>query len=138
MNPRIQGVTLIEVIMALGILAVAILGVMAVFISGLKLSKSSEQVTTASTVGQEFLELTKVRGYDGLMVGKFDGIVATPADPSTGFPVSPYPSVKRDHKDYILVVDCTDITPTIRGVKVDVYWDVKLGAKATFYTRVHK
>lgn len=138
MNPPQRGVTLIEIVLALGILAVALLSLIAVFVSGLKLADSSDQVTTASTIGQEFLELTKVRGYDQLAVGTFDGRTGDAQDPATGFPASPYPLVRRENRDFTLVVECADVGSTVRSVKVDVYWDVKSGGKVTFYTRVHR
>lgn len=133
-----KGVTLIEVMLALGILAVALLSLIAVFTSGLKLARASDQVTTASTVGQEFLELVKGKGYTQTAVGTYDGRVSTPQDTATGFPFAPYPSVKRESGDYTLVVDCQDVTSTIRGVKVEVYWDTQKGGKVTFYTQVHQ
>lgn len=124
--------------MALGIVTVALLSLMAVFISGLKLAEASDQVTTASTVGQEFLERTKAKGFDMLTLGTFDAKAGDLQAVDTGFPPSPYPSVRRENRDYTLVVECIEMTATIRSVKVDVYWDVKSSGKVTFYTRVHK
>ena len=51
-----RGLTLIEVVLSLGILSVVLLSLLAVFTSGLKLARSSDQATVATTVGQEFME----------------------------------------------------------------------------------
>ena len=136
MTSSFRGVTVIEILLALGILSIALLSLLATFTSGLKLSQVSNEVTTATTVGQEFLELAKVRGYAQTAVGTFDGRVPD-TSAGVGFPYSPYPAVTRDGRTYTLVVSCSDVSATIRDIKVDVYWDNEATGKVSFYTRVH-
>ena len=132
-----RGLTLIEVVLSLGILSVVLLSLLAVFTSGLKLARSSDQATVATTVGQEFMELVRARGFGSTAVGVYDGRLNDPPDPSTGFPFTPYPAIAIDHETYTLVVTCEDVSPTLRSVKVDVYWDLVREGKLTFYTIVH-
>jgi prepilin-type N-terminal cleavage/methylation domain-containing protein len=132
-----KGVSLVEIVIALGILSIALLGLVATFTSGLKLAQVSNEVTTATTVGQEFLELVKARGYTQTATGTYDGRVPDPAA-SVGFPFAPYPTVKRNNQEYALVVTCSDVTTTIRDVRVDVYWEAQRESNISFYTRIHQ
>lgn len=131
-----RGVTLIEVLLAMSVLIVAILGLATVFISGLKLAQASNNLTAATNLGRELLETVKERGYSGTRVGLFDGRIPTPADAASGFPPAPYPAVTVDNHPYTLVIRCRDHSPTLRAVEVDVYWDED--SKTTFSTMVHQ
>ena len=118
------------------VLAVAILGLAAVFLSGLKMIGASSQLTGATNVGREFLETVKQGTYASTKVGQFDGGKPDAADAATGFPPAPYPTTMVDEHQYTLVVRCQDYSPTIRSIEVDVYWD--RDSKATFRTMVHQ
>lgn len=136
MRRRDKGVTLIEVLIAMIVLAVAILGLAAVFISGLKIIDASSSLTGATNVGREFLETVKQGTYASTSVGQFDGRTPAPPDAATNFPPPPYPTTTVDDHTYTLVVRCQDYSPTLRTVEVDVYWD--RDSKATFRTMVHQ
>ena len=136
MTARARGVTLVEIILAIGVLAVAILGLATVFISGLKLVEASANLTSATNVGREFLETVKEHGYSGTRAGTFDGRTPTPPDARSGFPPAPYPKTTVDQHEYTLVVRCRDYSPTIRTIEVDVYWD--RDSKTSFSTMVHQ
>jgi hypothetical protein len=118
------------------VLTVAIMGLASVFLSGLKMVDASTSLTGATNVGRELLETVKQRGYSSTAVGTFDGRLATPPDLATGFPMAPYPKTTVDDHEYALVVRCSDFSPTIRSIEVDVYWD--RDSKTTFSTMVHQ
>lgn len=126
-----------ETVLALGILAVALLGLISVFLAGVKAVQNSAQVTTATNVGREFLELVKARGYAGTALGVYSGLEPSQPDAATGFPFAPYPYVIIDGHEYILTVECRDISPTVRSVNVEVYWDLERRAKTSFQLWVH-
>lgn len=136
MKARRRGVTLIEVLLAMIILSIAIMGLAAVFLSGLKMAHASANLTAATNLGRELLETVKERGYSGTAPGVFDGRVPTPSDAGSDFPPTPYPQSTVDQHQYTLVVRCQDHSPTLRAVEVDVYWD--RDSKATFSTMVHQ
>lgn len=120
----------------MGILTVALLGLLGVFISGLKMVQASAGVTAATNIGREFLETVKMRGYGATTVGVFDGRIPTPPDSLSNFPFAPYPVATIDSQSYPLVVRCSDYTPTIRSVSVDVYWRPE--SKTTLRTLIHQ
>ncbi len=61
-----RGFTLIEIIMAMAILAVGVLGVVRLLPVGLRASKSAEMVSKAAFVAQEQMEMLKLSGFNGL------------------------------------------------------------------------
>ena len=63
---RNKGFTLIEIIMAMAIMAVGIIGVVRLLPVGLRASKSSEIMSRAAFLAQEKLEELKLAGFDAL------------------------------------------------------------------------
>lgn len=61
-----RGFTLIEIIMAMAIMAVGIIGVVRLLPVGLRASKSSEMMSRASFLAQEKMEELKLAGFDEL------------------------------------------------------------------------
>ena len=66
-----KGFTLIEVIMAMAIMAVGIIGVVRLLPVGLRASKSSEMMSRAAFLAQEKLEELKLAGFDALSAPDF-------------------------------------------------------------------
>jgi len=64
-----KGITLIEIIIAVSILAIGIIGVLQAFPSGLHLAKSSQMTTVASQLAQAKMEETLSKSYQGVSVG---------------------------------------------------------------------
>lgn len=130
--------TLSEVILCTGLIAVAILSMATLFISGLRLKAKTTQLTMASELAREMMERTKSLGFSALPTAAttFDGFARTPVN-SDGFPPLPYPSRKVGGRDYTLVVHCApDSTRTeLVDVVVEVHWGessrVKLGTRMT-------
>ena len=126
MNKR-RGLTVLETLIAVGLLSVALLSLLLVFTQGMRWLRQSSQVTGATDVAREFLERVRANGYDQVVVGTYDGRlpVPTPPDATMGFPPGPYPQGIRNKERYTLVVraDATGLPPNTVAVKVDVYWN---------------
>ncbi len=118
---RSRALSLMEVILAIGILAVAVLALIQVFVSGLKLSARSLKVALATEVGREFMEVVRKRGHAMVAPGTYLGDVPTPPDATTGFPPPPYPVATMNQRDFVLVVRAAAVTPDVVSVQVDVY-----------------
>ena len=134
---RKRALSLLEVILAIGILAVAILSLVLLFTSGIRLMTQSSNLTRATEVGREFMETTKSSGFSNLPAGPlaYDGRKNDPVDAATGFPLAPYPVVNQDGRDYHLVVRISPESGTLKRVEVDVYWDGN--SKMTLETYIH-
>lgn len=123
-----RGLTIIESVLAMGIIGIALLSLLLVFTNGMKMLSQTSQLNTATDLGREFLEQVRFNGAALVTPGVFDGRVGTPRDPSTAFPPAPYnPNgpVKRMGGDYDLVVtaDATGMPAGVIAVKVEVYWN---------------
>lgn len=117
-----RGVSLGEIIVALGLLAVAALALLAAFTAGMKMMAESRELTMATEVGREFLEAVESNGYQMTTLGVFHGATRSPKDLTTGFPPAPYPSGRRNQTEYRLRVDCQQYAPNARSVEVQVSW----------------
>jgi len=133
---RSPGFSLLENVIALGVITVAILGLVAAFTAGLRMMNQSEKISAATEIGRAFMETVKSKGYDQTTVGTYDGWIKESADSATGFPPSPYPQAKRDNQEYWLEVQCAQISPVVRSVAVDVHWDAQ--GKVTLKTLIHQ
>lgn len=109
---------MLEVLLALGILSVALLGIMGVYAIGMKQSVVAEQSFQATEMGSEILERVGELGFDDLPDTDvvFDGRRGDPA--VSGFPPAPYPS--RDGMQAEVYVD--QLSPTLKSVCVKVYY----------------
>ncbi|MBI3926356.1 MAG: hypothetical protein HY319_12515 [Armatimonadetes bacterium] len=120
------GLTLLETLLAIGILAVVSLAVVAVFVGGLRLLARSSEIATATEIARDFLERTKLTGYGALPPGtnRFDGSVPDPASAS-GFPQGPYPKFPSGGREYTLVVSSQPVpgSSSLMSVQVEVRWD---------------
>lgn len=67
---RNQGITLIETIMAVSILALGIIGVLQAFPLGAHLAKTSQMSTVATELGQAKIEQEIARPYNDLIVAE--------------------------------------------------------------------
>lgn len=63
------GFTVIEIIMAMAILAVGVIGVVRLLPVGLRASRSAEMMSKAAFVAQEKLEEIKLSGFEGITEG---------------------------------------------------------------------
>lgn len=120
---RGRGLTVTEVVIALGILAVAILAIVAAFLGALELNSRSLEMSVATQVGRDFLEQAKENGYDKVPEGTFTYQGANNDPPTAdGFPPAPYPRVQANGRDYTLLVRVSTKGATLKVVAVEVSW----------------
>lgn len=132
-----RGLTLAEVLVAIGLFAAVALALGSLVISGLKLNRQGGDMSLATEFGREFLETVKQRGYPMISNGTFDGRLPTPPPPivATGFPPAPYPFPASNPK-YRLVVVGGDFSPGVKSVQVDVWYSPR--SRVRLYTLVHQ
>lgn len=124
-SKSVGALTLLELLVSQFVLVVALLALMLLFGKGLQLNTQSEELTRASEIGREFLESVRAQGgYQAITPDShFDGRAGDSADPTTGFPPSPYPLVTIENRTYHLVVSTAQQSPRLRAVRVEVWWD---------------
>ena len=130
MKHSFRGLTLMEVMLSIGLLSVAALSLLTVFISGLKLMQRSNDMAAANDLAQSTLEAIKrdfrTNGMTALPAGAYlyDGRVPDPIEVSgpNDFPPTPYPGLTVNDQDYQIVVEGRDEGSRLRRVSVSVYW----------------
>ena len=116
---RTSGLTLAEVIIAVGLIGFVTLGLIGTIVGGLKLMSRSETRTAASNLGAGVIEAISDNGGfhsipDSILT--FDG--KTPDPQIDEFPPAPYPGDDR----FTTTVRCRVVTPKTRAVQVEVSW----------------
>jgi hypothetical protein len=120
MNRSFRGLTTLEIILATGLLSVVILGMIAVFMGGLKLMSGTELRTRASNVGAQVLESISERGGHEILPDEdlvFSGAVPDPM--LEQFPPAPYPS----QEEFTISVETRILSARTTAVLVIVAWD---------------
>ncbi|MBT9147322.1 MAG: hypothetical protein DDT32_01076 [Syntrophomonadaceae bacterium] len=67
------GFTLLEIVIALAIVTIGIVGVMVIFPAGLRASQRAADFTTAATLGAQTLQYITARGHGKLILEPSDG-----------------------------------------------------------------
>lgn len=121
-----KGLTLAEVIVALGILTAAVLAIIAGFIGALELNARSLEMAVATQVARDFLERVKEQGYEVVPEGtfEFDGRANQPPN-AQGFPPAPYPSIVENERTHFLKVKVDTKGASLKVVVVEVEWTEK-------------
>lgn len=112
-----RGLSLAEVMLALGLAAATLLVMMITFTGGLRLLSHSEDTAEAAGVARQIMERILARDY--LFRGTdvtFDGGPAV-----RGFPPSPYPQITLRHT-YKIKVTLTHLDAFRNHVQVDLSW----------------
>lgn len=120
-----SGFTLIEITIALLILAVGLVGILTLFPVGFDASGRAAHITEATFLAQGLIEDLKREGYDGATVVAAIVPKATPVPVVSGDFEPDYPNYEYD----ILTFDDADTGVTgLREVIVRVYWPAVPGA----------
>ena len=118
---RNESFTLIELLIAISILAVAIVGVLAMFPTASRVAKSSQMISIANYLGQEKMEEESSRPYGEISVG-----IATESYEE----ISDFKAYKRITEiNYYdpLNSTTTDKDLGIKKIEITVFWKSPLG-----------
>ena len=118
---RSRGLTLVEILCALALTSVALLTMMGVFISALKLMGGARDRAAATEVSRQLLERVDAAGFVYIPDTNlsFDGSTT----PATGeFPPSPYPKTSLNGQDFTMLVTVRQLSPTLKSVTAQTRW----------------
>ncbi|MBI3924008.1 MAG: hypothetical protein HY319_00555 [Armatimonadetes bacterium] len=129
-----RGLTLLEIMIALGITSFTLLTMIGVYASGLHLMARSKGITTGTELGREVLEMAREQGFTSVPAEEvtYDGRVPDPGHAFLGFPPEPYPAATVDGKTYPMVVKVSPVSDQLKSITVQVYYDG--GSKVTLQT----
>lgn len=116
-----RGVTLTEIVFALAIVAIAIISLVTLFVSGLRLVNRSADLERCSEVARQVMEATVELPSVPAGAVAYDGRLGDPRDAATGFPPPPYPSARVDGKDYPVRVELSP-SGNLKVVQVRVFY----------------
>lgn len=117
-----RGLTLVEVMLATGLLATAILGLMAVFFhQGRAVDQSNSQIAAVGLARAE-LEAIRAKGHGVIPANAtFDG--RRPDPQGAGFPPAPYPSTTLNGVNYtVMVTTGPGERPPLKRVTVELFY----------------
>ncbi len=119
-----RALTLLEILLATFLIAVALLALVGVHLEGLRLTRQGREFTRATDLAGALLESVQDLGYDQIPPdGLFDGAKGDPA--VAGFPPSPYPGVTLDSQHFDLKVVAKSRDVHLKSVHVEVSWGGK-------------
>lgn len=119
-NRFLMGFTLIEIIIAIGILSVGIVLVLSLFPKGLLLGREAKDITVASNLAQEKIEEYILKNYDEITVGITESRQRVDSDSSSPFYIYER-EVLADYLDTNLNVSMIDVE--IKKITVNMYWN---------------
>ncbi len=106
-RPLAAGLTLVELLFAVTILAFALLGVAGMFPSALRSIVSGGHTTKATALAQAMLDVIRTEPFDTL-ISRYDSFTTTAIAPGNGCPVTVDPS----HPDYAKMKWACDLSGT--------------------------
>lgn len=140
-----RGYSLMELVLALGVVTVAVLALITVFISGLELSARSRDLATATELARAVMERTKLNlrtaGFAYVPAGSytFDGRAPAPrvGAPPLDFPPDPYPGVPNlNGQRYSVLVTGSEPNPgKLKEMRVEVLFGPS--SRVVVETRFH-
>jgi type II secretory pathway pseudopilin PulG len=120
----LRGFTLTEVLLALGLITVALLALVGVLALSLRSSTQNRQATQAAQLAQQLFEEIRREGNCPSATVDYTGQPAV-----DGFPPAPYPGVQVEDTEYRLVVHGEPVggRTGLYAVKVNVLWSQHQG-----------
>lgn len=121
LRPR-DGLTVLELLLAGFITAIAIIALAVLFIRGLQLQRKSAVMLQATGLARQEVEQIRALPSSALpapMDFQFDGRV--PDATVSGFPPTPYPAVELDGVQYQLLVQGSPGPDSLRRLRVEVF-----------------
>jgi type II secretory pathway pseudopilin PulG len=121
MARALKAFSLVELMIGMALITLALLAMIGVFFSGLRLMTQGESLTAATETGRALLEQVKVSGYDAIPAAAADFDARRNDAPLGGFPPAPYP---RDAANqYPIRVRVNPLREDLKVVAVEVYFD---------------
>lgn len=103
--------------------SLALLAMIGVFFSGIRLMTQGESLTAATETGRAVLEQVKIYGYDAIPAAASEFDARRNDAPVGGFPPAPYP---RDPvHGYPIRVRVAALRTDLKAVAVEVYFDAR-------------
>lgn len=141
MRVRGRGFSLLEMMIAIVLVGVAILGLLGLFASGVELSARSRDLACATELAREVLEqvknLNSQVGFGYIPSGTYlfdptqDAPQGTPL-----FPPAPYPEAIVNNTHFLITVGGSEISPTLKELRVQVRWGES--GNVVLETRLHR
>lgn len=119
LSPNNYGISLLEAIIAIAVLALAILSITQVFPLVLKMSRIAEQTTIAANLAQAQAEYLHYLSYDGITAGVFEARHRLATDPANPF----YQYERQTVVNYVdgnLANSATDTG--LKKISITIYW----------------
>lgn len=118
-----QGLTLIEIIVAIAIMIVAVFAIIGIFPKGIQITKTAERNTVGAFLAQEKIEALEALPYGDIPVGTIEAKQNISADPDNPF----YDYQRETQVIYVdpnngLTQSQTDLG--VKQIKTTVYWSV--------------
>ncbi|MFN8608503.1 MAG: prepilin-type N-terminal cleavage/methylation domain-containing protein [Vulcanimicrobiota bacterium] len=126
-----RGVTLIEILLAVALVAVAILALIGLNTGGLRLMNRGRAQVNAIDLAERQLNSISELGYSQIKVGK--PYAGSPAE--DGFPPTPYPSANLEGNRYNLAVEAYQQDDNLIRVRVLVTFQGQQRSLARYYSR---
>lgn len=130
-----RGMSLMEVVLAVGLAALTLLLLIGVITGGTRLMARSSSIATSTEVARQFLEVARRNGHGKLPESPrvFDG--RTPDAAVGDFPPAPYPQAEVGGRRYPLRISVDRATGSNRALTVEVFDGDN--ARVILYTVVH-
>lgn len=147
-----EGVSLIEVLVTMVILAIGLLGIAGMQVMSVKNTQVAAQRSIATQQAYDIAERMRAN-VAGALVGSYDNLnTATPPDPACGGACTPAQQAIADHRAWnlenarvlpngrgsVVALPLAGALPgTIVGYNVTVFWDEQGAPGTSFVTVVH-
>ena len=116
--------------MAMALASLALLTMLGVFTSGLRLLTTGQELAVSTGQAREMMEQIKAVPFTSVVEGTFDGRVPTPLQGS--FPPAPYPHRECDGSRYFFKITVVSTNSHLKLVTTEVLWKEKRTVLQTY------